>query len=87
MTWKHDLKLRDVPAKSRFEITCQKCRKTRTMTQEQIVAASGDPDFPQRYLDEVEGALRCSLRRCGGKGDLVLLPDDEMYEPFVGGLA
>ena len=84
MNWKTDLRLNDLDVSTVFEITCKRCRVTRTMTQAQIVRS--EPGFIRLYLDEVEASLHCSLSHCQGGIRLAMLHEDK-GEGFVGGLA
>jgi hypothetical protein len=84
MNWKTDLKLNDLDATTQFEMTCKRCRHTRTLTQRQIMEA--EPGFRQFYIDEVEASLCCPQRGCRGGVKLDMLHDGK-EEGFVGGLA
>jgi hypothetical protein len=83
MNWKTDLKLADLDAATRIELTCKRCGLTRyvlagDLTQRGVLA--------QAYLDEAERALRCGDRFCKGSVRLALVHDDKT-EGFVGGMA
>ena len=84
MNWKTDLKLSDLDATTLIEITCKRCRTTRTLTQAQIMEA--EPGFKRLYIDEVEYSLHCSNRFCRGGVRISLIHDDK-NEGFVGGMA
>ena len=84
MNWKTDFRLNDLDASTEFEITCKRCRTTRTMTQAQLVRS--EPELIRLYLDEVEASLHCPLRHCRGGVKIVMLHDGK-EEGFVGGLA
>lgn len=49
MNWKTDLRLNDLDASTEFEITCKRCRMTRTMTQAQLVRS--EPELIRLYPD------------------------------------
>lgn len=82
MNWKTDLKLADLDATTRLEVTCKRCGLSRY---EQQAVLMRRPDLVQAYLDEVETALRCSSRSCRGAVRIALLHDGKM-EGFVGGM-
>lgn len=83
MTWKTDLKLADLAAAARLELTCRRCGLTHY---ERAVDLTARTELAQAYIDEVERALRCSDKACRGSMRLALVHDDKM-EGFVGGLA
>ncbi len=83
MNWKTDLKLADLDAATRIEVTCKRCGLCRYELQ---AALMQHPELAQAYLDEVEHALRCSSRICRGMVRVALIHDDKT-EGFVGGMA
>jgi transcription elongation factor Elf1 len=83
MNWKTDLKLSDLDATTRLELTCKRCGLTYYTKAGELRARY---DLAQAYLDEAERALRCSDRVCKGKVRLALVHDDKT-EGFVGGMA
>lgn len=83
MNWKTDLKLSDLEATTAIEITCKRCGFTRYELQAHIMDRGG---FRHAYLDQVESALRCEGRFCGGRVRISLIHDDK-NEGFVGGMA
>lgn len=83
MNWKTDLKLADLDASTRLEVTCKRCGLCRY---EASAALMRDPKLAQAYLDEVEHALRCSDRVCRGAVRVALIHDGKT-EGFVGGMA
>lgn len=84
MNWKTDLKLNDLESSTELEITCRRCRGTRTTTQAQLVRT--DPALLRLYLDEVEASLHCLQPGCRGGVKLDMLHDGK-EEGFVGGMA
>jgi hypothetical protein len=82
MNWKTDLKLADLDAGTRLEVTCKRCGLSRY---EHQAALMQRPELVQAYLDEVERALRCSNRSCKGTVRIALLHDGKT-EGFVGGM-
>jgi hypothetical protein len=83
MNWKTDLKLADLDADARLELTCKRCGLGRYERQADLMLRE---ELAQAYLDEVERALRCANRAC--RGPLrVALPHDGKTEGFVGGMA
>jgi hypothetical protein len=83
MNWKTDLKLADLDAAARIEVTCKCCGLSRY---EQQAALLRQPELAQAYLDEVKRALRCSNRYCRGAVRIALIHDGKT-EGFVGGMA
>ncbi len=83
MNWKTDLKLADLDAATRIEVTCKRCGLCRYEPQAALLR---QPELAQAYLDEVEHALRCSNRFCRGAVRVALIHDDKT-EGFVGGMA
>jgi hypothetical protein len=83
MNWKTDLKLTDLDAATRLEVTCKRCGLS---WYEQQAALMNRPELAQAYLDEVEHALRCSSQSCRGPVRIALIHDDKS-EGFVGGMA
>jgi hypothetical protein len=83
VTWKTELKLDDLDPKTPLEIACKRCGYTRYETQSDLISRKG---LRQAYLDEVEKALRCEGRFCGGAVRISLIYDDK-NEGFVGGMA
>lgn len=83
MNWKKDLKLSDLDAGTRVEITCKACGISRYETKEQL---SEMPGMQKAYIDEIEKALRCKDRFCRGPVRVSLIYDDKT-EGFVGGMA
>ncbi|SFK14825.1 hypothetical protein [Methylocapsa palsarum] len=83
MSWKSDLKLADLDAATLIEVTCKRCGLSRYKQQAALMQR---PELEQAYLDEVEGALRCSNRFCQGAVRVALTFDDHT-EGFVGGMA
>ncbi|WGJ14993.1 hypothetical protein QEV83_01395 [Methylocapsa sp. D3K7] len=83
MNWKTDLKLADLDAATRLEVTCKRCGLCRY---EASAALMRDPELTQAYLDEVEHTLRCSDRVCRGAVRVALVHDSKT-EGFVGGMA
>ena len=83
MNWKTDLKLADLDATARIEVSCKRCGLTRYEQQSDLMAR---PKLSQAYLDEVESALACANRFCRGAVRLSLIHDDKT-EGFVGGMA
>lgn len=83
MNWKTDLKLSDLAATTRLEITCRRCGLTRYETAAALLAK---PGFAHAHLDEVERKLTCSNRFCRGPVRLALTHDGKT-EGFVGGMA
>ena len=84
MNWKTDLKLNDLNGTARFEITCKRCRRARSLSQAEIIEAN--PGHKRLYIDEVEASLQCPHRHCRGGVKLDLMHDGK-EEGFVGGLA
>jgi hypothetical protein len=82
MNWKTDLKLADLDAATRLEVTCERCGLCRY---EPLAALVRRPELAQAYLDEVEHALRCSNRFCRG-AVRVALTHDGKTEGFAGGM-
>ena len=64
MNWKTDFRLNDLDASTEFEITCKRCRTTRTMTQAQLVRS--EPELIRLYLRQAGG------RAQGPQGGLTL---------------
>ncbi len=83
MNWKSDLKLADLNAAARIEITCRRCGLTRYERKDRLMKL---PEMEHAYLDQVEQRLLCSDRHCKGRVRLSLIHDDKM-EGFVGGMA
>ena len=83
MNWKTDLRLADLDAKTRIEITCRRCGLMRYEPRDKLM---DKPGMRQACLDQVEGWLRCPDRMCKGNVRLSLIHDDKM-EGFVGGMA
>lgn len=83
MTWKADLKLADLDAATRVELTCKRCGLTRCTPAGELMQRE---DLTQAYLDEIERALRCGDRFCKGPVRLALIHDGKT-EGFVGGMA
>jgi len=83
MNWKTDLKLADLDAATRVEVTCKRCGLCHY---EPCAALMRNPELAQAYLDEVEHALRCSDRFCRGAVRVALIHDGKT-EGFVGGMA
>ena len=90
MSWKHDLRLSDLPDDERLEIVCRCCGAARYETAEELAALTlpGAEDYEtvslaSAYLDQVEARLRC--RRCGGPGRLSRVWQDKI-SGFVGGM-
>ncbi len=83
MNWKTDLKLADLDAATRIEITCKRCGLMRYEQQDRLMR---QPEMQHAYLDQVEERLICSDRLCKGRVRLSLIHDDKM-EGFVGGMA
>ena len=83
MNWKTDIKLSDLDAKSRLEITCRACGHSRYETRDSL---SANPKLAHAYLDQIESHLRCSKRTCRGAVRLALIHANRM-EGFVGGMA
>ena len=84
MNWKTDLQLGDLEGSTRFEITCKRCRKARSITQAEILETN--PGFKRLYIDEVEASLCCLKRHCRGGVKLDMMHAGK-EEGFVGGLA
>ena len=83
MNWKTDLKLADLDAATRLEVTWKRCGLCHY---EPCAALMRNPELAQAYLDEVEHALRCSDRFCRGAVRVALIHDGKT-EGFVGGMA
>jgi len=83
MNWKTDLKLSDLDASARIEITCRRCGLTHFSRAETLMQRK---ELTHAYLDEVERALFCASRSCHGLVRVALVNDDKT-EGFVGGLA
>jgi len=83
MNWKTDLKLADLDAATRLEVTCKRCGLCRYEPQAALLRQQ---ELAQAYIDEVERALRCSSRFCRGAVRVALIHDDKT-EGFVGGMA
>ena len=90
MSWKHDLRLSDLPYEERLEIACPKCGAARYATAAELSAhkmpgaLDGETvSLAHAYLDQVEARLRC--RRCGGPGRLSRVWQDKI-SGFVGGM-
>ena len=83
MNWKTDLKLSDLDAKTRIEITCSACWHSRYETRDSLSANS---KLAHAYLDQIEAHLRCSKRTCHGVVRIALIHANKM-EGFVGGMA
>jgi hypothetical protein len=83
MNWKTDLKLADLDAATRLEVTCKRCGLCRYEPREALLRQQ---ELAQAYIDEVERALRCSNRFCRGAVRVALIHDDKT-EGFVGGMA
>lgn len=83
MSWKSDLRLSDLDGERQIEVTCKRCGKMRYERAGTLVAR---PEMSQTYLDEVERALRCRDRFCGGTVRIALTHQGQM-EGFVGGMA
>lgn len=82
MNWKTDLRLSDLDAATRLEITCRKCGLTHYLAQSDLITREV---LQQAYLDEVERYLRCPSRFCRGTVRIAL--DHGRTEGFVGGMA
>ena len=83
MTWKHDIRLADLPAEKRFEATCEKCRRCRSWSQAELIKSN--PKYKQFYCDEVEKDMRCPDRFCRGAIRLDMT-HEELVEGWVGGM-
>lgn len=83
MNWKQDLRLDDLPPEERLEALCRECGAHKYYSAEALLER---PEFEHAHLDEVEAALRCHRRRCGGRVR-VFRADPGDTEAFVGGLA
>ena len=83
MNWKTDLKLSDLEAQSRIEVTCKKCGLSHYQQVAQLLA---QPGMKHAYLDEAERLLRCASRFCRGPVRIALIHDGKT-EGFVGGMA
>jgi hypothetical protein len=83
VSWKTDLKLSDLEANIRIEVTCRKCGLGHY---EQVAQVLARPGMKHAYLDEAERLLRCANRFCHGPVRIALIHDDKT-EGFVGGMA
>ncbi len=83
MSWKHEIRLADLPVEERLEITCRRCGKARYETAGDLL---GRGEFSHAYIDEVERELACADRFCRGKVRLAQMHDGKT-EGFVGGMA
>ena len=80
MSWKHDLKVGDLPPEAVLEVTCRACGQTGTRTVGHYQSAYG-----QLRIVDFERRLRCPDRWCSG---YVRLSQEhqQAIEGFVGGL-
>jgi len=83
MNWKTDLKLSDLDAKTRLEITCKACGHSRYETRDSL---NTNPKLVHLYLDQIESHLCCSKRTCRSAIRIALIHANKM-EGFVGGMA
>ena len=64
MNWKTDLKLADLDAATRLEVTCKRCGLCRY---EPHAALLRQPELAQAYLDDVERACAVQTASAGGR--------------------
>jgi len=84
MGWKQKLRLTDLPAEERMEITCRRCGKSRYERAGDLISTL--PGARNLHLDEVEWRLRCKDRFCKGRVRLMRIHGRKL-EGFVGGMA
>lgn len=77
------MRLSDLEPKTEIEVRCCLCHKHRYETARDLMIMGR---FGQYFLDELEAALSCRVRTCGGAVRLALVYDD-LNEGFVGGMA
>lgn len=85
MTWMHDLQVRDIIENTevdRLGFTCKKCGEFYSKTSVEI----GEMFEYSKYLDEVEGSMKCRKWGCGGDCRMELTMHNKL-EGFQGGLA
>lgn len=82
VNWKKEIKIEDLEPDTLIEVICRKCGHGRYATQSEILEM---PGMQRAYLDEVEKALRCKIRFCGGPVRISITYDNT--EGFVGGMA
>lgn len=82
MSWKHDLKLTDLPPDEQLEITCKTCGKLRYESADVLIFSTS-----RHYtVAELEQQLKCTRRGCGGAVRIARNHGGKM-EGFVGGMA
>ena len=82
-SWKEELRLSDLDTEATIEIVCKRCGLARYELRDHLLMRE---ELARAYLDEVEAALRCRVRTCGGRVRLALVHDDPS-SGFVGGMA
>ncbi|WP_439635949.1 hypothetical protein [Oceanicaulis sp.] len=82
MTWKTELRLDDLPPHSRLEAFCKTCSAARYYTAQELLARRA---LQHAHLDQVETALKCVQRGCGGAVALYEVNSGET-EAFQGGM-
>jgi len=82
VNWKSELKLADLDASQRLEITCKRCGHLRYEKAVDILNLDG---MRHVWLDEIEFALCCDRPRCKGGVRIAMVHSGKM-EGFVGGM-
>lgn len=83
MSWKDQLRVEDIEAGDRLELTCRRCGHLRYLIGAELHARRG---IERLRLSEVEARARCRQRGCDGAMRLAM-PDQGETVGFVGGIA
>lgn len=83
MNWKRNLRVGDLDAGQRLEMTCVSCGHVHYLTPAAVMVS---PEREYLYLDELEAETVCRARGCRSRVRLALLRKGDT-SGFVGGLA
>lgn len=83
MSWKRNIKVSDLDAEQKLEMTCVSCGHVHYLTPRQVMVS---PERGFLYLDELEAETICRARGCRGRVRLAMIRRGDT-SAFIGGMA